>query len=262
MRALFRNLGVQARAFLAAVQFLTRIPVPRIGRDGDEAAAVLRRGRLYFPLVGGLVGFGTACVILAASYVWPIWLAVALGLIWEAWLTGAFHEDAVADFCDAFGGGWTREQVRDILKDSRIGSYGALGLMLVVLVRASALASLPPLELLAAGAASGALGRWLGLVVAALVPPLSDRPGLGRDLGTHLRVWEVVLGLLIAGPTVAALGLLGPIRAAAVPVGLVLFVGWFVWYVRKRLGGVTGDCLGFACYAGQLLVLLAASAGR
>jgi adenosylcobinamide-GDP ribazoletransferase len=262
MSALFRKLGVQVRAFLAAVQFLTRIPVPRIGRDGDEAAAALRRGRIYFPLVGGLVGFGTAGVILAASYVWPVWLAVALGLIWEAWLTGAFHEDAVADFCDAFGGGWNRDQIRTILKDSRIGSYGALGLALAVLVRASALAALPPLELLAAGAASGALGRWLGLVVAALVPPLSDAPGLGRDMGKSLAWWEGVLGLLVGGPAVAALGLLGPIRAAAAAVGLLLFLCWFVMYVRRRLGGVTGDCLGFACYAGQLIVLLAASAGR
>jgi adenosylcobinamide-GDP ribazoletransferase len=262
MVALFRNLVVQARAFLAAVQFLTRIPVPRIGRDGDEAAAALNRGRIYFPLVGGLVGLGTAGVIVAASYVWHIWLAVALGLIWEAWLTGAFHEDAVADFCDAFGGGWTREQIRDILKDSRIGSYGALGLALAVFVRAGALAPLPALELLAAGAASGALGRWLGLLVAALVPAPPDQPGLARTLGQSLTGREVALGFLVAVPAVVPLALLEPIRTAAVPVALVLFLCWFVPYVRRRLGGATGDCLGFACYVGQLIVLLAASAGR
>jgi adenosylcobinamide-GDP ribazoletransferase len=262
MVALFRELGVQARAFMAAVQFLTRIPVAGIGRDADQAAAALRRGRVYFPLVGGLVGLSTSGVIVAASYVWHMWVAVALGLIWEAWLTGAFHEDAVADFCDAFGGGWTREQVRTILKDSRIGSYGALGLMLALLVRAGTLASLPAPELLAAGAASGALGRWLGLVVGNLAPAQPDQPGLARTLGSGHTGREAVLGLLVAVPALVPMVLLDPIRASAVPVGLVLFLCWFVPYLRRRLGGASGDCIGFACYVGQLIVLLAASMGR
>src|SRR5262249_19524146 len=161
------TLVAQARAFLAAVQFLTRIPTPTFGSDRDEAAADLRRGVVYFPLVGGLVGLGTAALILAASFLWPRWLAVALGLAWEAWLTGALHEGAVADYCDGFGGGWTKEEVLDILKDSRIGSYGTIGLILALLLRAGALASLSGIDLLAAGAVSGALGRWLGLLVQA-----------------------------------------------------------------------------------------------
>jgi adenosylcobinamide-GDP ribazoletransferase len=255
-------LTMQVRAFLAAVQFLTRIPVPRIGRDSDEAAAALRRGVVYLPLVGGLVGLGTAGLIVAASYVWPIWLAVVLGLIWEAWLTGALHEDAVADFCDAFGAGWTKDEVLTILKDSRIGTYGTTGLTLALLVRAGTLACLPAVDLLAAGAASGALGRWLGLPVQALVPASPDRPGLARDLGKGLTGREVVLGLLTAVPGAAAFGLLMPLRLAAALAGMALFVCWFVPYLRRRLGSATGDCLGVACYAGQLIVLLAASAGR
>src|SRR5262245_35097740 len=262
MGAKFGILVVQARAFLAAVQFLTRIPVPSLGRDSDEAAAALRRGEAYIPLVGGLVGLGTAGVILAASYLWPTWLAVALGLAWEAWLTGALHEDAVADFCDGFGGGWTKEEVLDILKDSRVGSYGTIGLTLALVLRAGAMVSLSGIDLLVAGAASGALGRWLALPVRALVPPVADRPGLARDLVTKLSTREVLLGLLTAGPAVLAFGLLLPFQFAGAVVGMVLFLIWFVPYLQKRLGGVTGDCLGFACYAGQLIVLLAASAGR
>ena len=252
----------QARAFLAAVQFLTRIPVPSLGRDSDEAAAALRRGEAYIPLVGGLVGLSTAGVILAASYVWTPWLAVVLGLAWEAWLTGALHEDAVADFCDAFGGGWTKEEVLDILKDSRVGSFGTVGLGLALLLRAGTLACLSSIDLLAAGAASGALGRWLSQPLMALVPPVADRPSLARDLGQTLTGREVLLGLLAAGPAVLAFGLLNPLRLAAALAGMALFLCWLVPYLRSRLGGVTGDCLGFACYAGQLMVLLAASAGR
>src|SRR5262245_41540059 len=125
-------LKAQVRAFLAAVQFLTRIPVPSFAAGREEAAADLRQGEVYIPLVGGLVGLSTSGVILAATYLWPMGLAVVLGLAWEAWLTGALHEDAVADFCDAFGGGWTREEVLHILKDSRIGSFGTVGLGLAL----------------------------------------------------------------------------------------------------------------------------------
>jgi adenosylcobinamide-GDP ribazoletransferase len=254
--------NTQARGFLAAVQFLTRIPVPSLANDAEEAAADLRHGEVYIPLVGGLVGLCTAGVILAASYLWPPWLAVVLGLAWEAWLTGALHEDAVADFCDAFGGGWTREDILGILKDSRVGAFGTIGLGLALLLRAGTLACLPSIDLLAAGAASGALGRWLSQPVMALVPPVADRPSLARDLGQTLTGREVLLGLLVAVPASLPLGLLMPLRLGAAVVGMALFLGWFVPYLRRRLGGVTGDCLGFACYAGQLIVLLAASAGR
>jgi adenosylcobinamide-GDP ribazoletransferase len=262
MGAKIGMLVAQARAFFAAVQFLTRIPVPSLYRDSDEAAAALRRAVVYFPLVGASVGLSTAGVILATSYLWSIWLAVVLGLAWEAWLTGALHEDAVADFCDGFGGGWTKEEVLDILKDSRVGSYGTIGLMLALLVRAGTLASLPGIDLLVAGAASGALGRWLGLPVRALVPAVPDRPGLARELGTSLAGRDVLLGLLAAVPAALAFGVLTPLRLAAASAGIALFLCWFVPYLRRRLGGVTGDCLGFACYVGQLIVLPAASAGR
>src|SRR5262245_43163072 len=255
-------LNVQARAFLAAVQFLTRLPVPSPVGDGEQATADLRRGVVYLPLVGGLIGLSTAGVILAASSLWPPWLAVVLGLTWEAWLTGALHEDAVADFCDAFGGGWTKEEVLDILKDSRIGTFGTLGLGLALFLRAGTLTCLSSIDLLAASTASAALGRWLILLVRALVPPLPDRPGLARNLGQPVSGREVLLGLLAAAPGTVPFGILMHFRLVAAAAGLVLFVAWLVPYLRRRLGGASGDCLGFACYAGQLIVLLAASAGR
>jgi adenosylcobinamide-GDP ribazoletransferase len=255
-------LNAQVRAFVAAVQLLTRIPLPSLAGDNEEAAADLRRGEPYIPLVGGLIGLSTAGVILTASYLWPTGIAVVLGLAWEAWLTGALHEDAVADFCDAFGGGWTREDVLRILKDSRIGSFGTVGLGLCLLLRVGTLACLSSIDLLAAGAASGALGRWLSQPVMALVPPIADRPSLARDLGQTLTGREVLLGLLVAVLPALPMGLLMPLRLAAAAAGMALFLAWFVPYLRRRLGGVTGDCLGFSCYAGQLILLLAASARR
>jgi hypothetical protein len=93
----------------------------------------------------------------------------------------------VADFCDAFGGGWTREDILRILKDSRVGSFGALGLGLAVLLRVGATAALPPADLLAATVAASAWGRWVILPIMALVPPVSDRPGSARDFGREVR---------------------------------------------------------------------------
>ena len=152
----------------------------------------------YFPAVGALIGLATGSVIACALHFWPPAVAVVLGLAFEAVLTGGLHEDAVADFCDAFGGGWTREDILRILKDSRVGSFGALGLGLAVLLRAAATAALPPADLLAATVAAATWGRFVILPIMALVPPVSDRPGSARDFGQGVRAREVGLGLLWA----------------------------------------------------------------
>lgn len=247
-------------ALLAGVQLLTRLPVPgRMNRPG-AGRSLLREAVVFFPLVGGLIGLLTGATIWAAAHVWPAPLAVLLGLIVEAVLTGAFHEDAVADCCDAFGGGWSREDVLAILKDSRIGSFGALGLTLAVLLRAGCLAALEGPSLIAITAAAAGPGRWTALLVMAAVPPIPDREGLARDVAGRISLWEVVVGTLLAVPAVGWYGVLDPVRLGCGLAALLAGAGGWAWYVRRRLGGVTGDCLGLACYLGQLLVLLAAAA--
>ena len=151
-----------------AVQFLTRLPLPggmsQLGAD----ITLLRSAVSFFPLVGAGIGLATGSVIWLALQVWPPFVAVGLGLVFEAILTGGFHEDAVADSCDAFGGGWTADDVLRIMKDSRIGSFGALGLLLAVGLRATGLASLDPTRVIFTTMASAALGRWAILVYASL----------------------------------------------------------------------------------------------
>jgi adenosylcobinamide-GDP ribazoletransferase len=243
--------------FLAAVRFLTRLPVP--GGLGTSPA-LLPKAVIFFPLVGALIGLFTGAVIWAASSLWPTPLAVLIGLAAEAVLTGAFHEDAVADFCDAFGGGWSREDILRILKDSRVGSFGALGLTLAVLFRTAGLAAVHAEHLLAVAVASAALGRWGMLPVMALLPPVPGRASLARDVAERLSIGDVLLGGLLALPGVVAWAVTNPLGIAGALVALLVFIGIFVAYVRRRLGGVTGDCLGCACYAGQIIVVLAATA--
>jgi adenosylcobinamide-GDP ribazoletransferase len=182
-------------------------------------------------------------------------VAVLLGLGVEAILTGAFHEDAVADCCDGFGGGWTREDVLRIMKDSRIGSFGMLGLTLAVLLRAYCLNALDRSLLMPVTAASAGLGRWAGLMVLATAPPLKDHDGLANAVG-ELGPWQVVAGTILAAPAIAWYACLEPVRLMCGVAAVLVGAGAWACYVRQRLGGTTGDCLGFACYIGQLLVLL------
>ena len=175
----------------------------------------------------------------------------------EARLTGAFHEDAVADFCDAFGGGWTREEVLRILKDSRIGSYGALGLLFAIALRAGGLIAMAdPWKAAMALVISGAMGRLVILAVMALVPPVPARDGLAKDVG-QVADWKAFgLGVFWSAPTLFLAVLHDWI---GIVLAVLLIAGFLVWYrayLIRRIGGVTGDCLGFAAYVGFILTIL------
>lgn len=251
-------------AFVTAVQFLTRVP---LSTCGPASAATLTRCPIYFPVVGTLIGAFTAAVLGVTSLFWPVWLAVIGTLAIEARLTGAFHEDAVADFCDAFGGGWTREDILTILKDSRIGTYGTLGLGLAVVLRAGAM-----IEILhrhgvenwlvwsSALVASSAVGRWVIVLVMLCVPPVPHRESLSRDIGSQLNRGDLLVATLWTIPAATLFAVQLPLHAVLAVALLAPTLFWFVRLVNRRLGGITGDCLGCIGYLSHVLVLLAAAA--
>jgi adenosylcobinamide-GDP ribazoletransferase len=246
---------------LLAVQFLTRVPVPGLARiSADTARAGLARSIVWFPLVGALVGTVTATVILCAGHVWPRAIAVILALIVEARLTGAFHEDAVADFCDGFGGGMTPGRIHEIMKDSRIGSYGALGMGLAVALRATLLMVVPHALILPALIASAAFGRYLAVCLMATIPPVIHGEGIAKDVGAQAGVGQWLTASLLTLPLMAPLAMLLPLPVLGGVIAALLFGMWFRRFLIRHLGGVTGDCLGFGVYAGQILILLAATA--
>lgn len=245
---------------LLAVQFLTRLPVP--GLDALPEAQVqqaLRRAPVWFPMVGTLVGCMTAAVLFAANLLWALPVAVLLALAFEAWMTGAFHEDAVADFCDAMGGSRDRETTMRIMKDSRIGSYGALGVVFAVALRAALLITMPLPLLAPALIGSACFGRALAVAAMILIPPPEEGQGLAAKVGQpgHLSPLSVALAAL---PGLLPFALVAPLALAAATILSMLFLIWLRALLLRRLGGVTGDCLGFAAYAGQLILLLAAAA--
>ena len=247
---------------LLALQFLTRVPAPLLDRlEVPQVQAGLVRAVGWFPLVGTLIGAVTAGAVLGLAQFMPLAVAVILALMIEARLTGAFHEDAVADFCDAFGGGYTAEDVRRIMKDSRIGSYGALGLGLAVALRAALLMSLPvatdPLRAGAAIVASTCFARAVVVAALALIPPAPAGTGLAKDIGSAVSLRTVVMGALTAFPALAAFAFLDGRALLATVLAGGVFLIWLRGLLLRRIGGSTGDCLGFAAYAGQLILLLA-----
>ncbi|HWB13766.1 MAG TPA: adenosylcobinamide-GDP ribazoletransferase [Pirellulales bacterium] len=243
------------QAFWAAVQFLTRLPVPtRFLANCD--AAPLERATIYFPLVGSLIGLTTGTTIWLASHAWPIWLAALVGLAVEALLTGGLHEDGLADCCDALGGGWTRADVLRILDDSRVGTYGVLGLAIALAMRAGSLASLDGDLLLPSVVASAAIGRWAMVMAMAWLAPVADRPSLSRLAGRQTFAIQVLWGGLLTLASSLPLAVLSPERFAASVAATLAITAWFVYYLRFRIGGMTGDCAGAICCVSQVAVLL------
>lgn len=249
-----------------AVQFLTRLPVPSTaGLSAQAVQAGLVRAVGWFPLVGALVGAITAAIALAAAQFWPVYVAVALALAAEALVTGAFHEDAVADFCDAFGGGQSADDVRRIMKDSRIGSYGSMGLIAAIGLRATLmvalLANASPLFAAAAIIGSACFGRVLVVCVMAIVAPAPGTAGLGKDIASGVGGGTLASAIVAASPGLAPLVIIAPAALIGAALAGFAFAVWFRRLLRRRLKGSTGDCLGFAAYAGQLILLLATTAG-
>ncbi|HEY5874475.1 MAG TPA: adenosylcobinamide-GDP ribazoletransferase [Ilumatobacteraceae bacterium] len=217
-----------------AASFLTRVP---LHRDGEIDIA---GSTPWFPVVGLLIGLVGGGVFALASEVLPPPVGAALALAVTALVTGAFHQDGLADIADAFGGGWDREQRLVILKDSRHGTYGVMALVLSTAVQFSALASMTAAWGLAALVAAHTLARSAVLVVLLTARPARPE-GLGTDYATGLRRGAVVVGAAV-GVGVTAL-MLGPWAALAVAAVTVTSISVVV-LAQRKIGGISGDVLG------------------
>ncbi|WP_322014393.1 adenosylcobinamide-GDP ribazoletransferase [Paraburkholderia sp. J12] len=242
----------ELRYFFTALGYFTRVPVPRwVGFEPAWLNAAAR----YFPLVGALVGALAALVYLAALRVFPAGVAVLLSMGATLLATGAFHEDGLADCCDAFGGGYTREDVLRIMHDSRIGAFGAIGLVVALTLKWQTLASLPPMRaaaLMIAGHAASRACAISYLVSLDYVRAEGKAKPVAQRMSAAALLCACVFGLpwlfWPAWPDwragVASLAVLAALR--------YLLGRYFV----KRIGGYTGDCLGFAQQVFELAIYL------
>lgn len=228
-------------ALLLAVQFLTRWPVRVSGVFPEERLAATVR---YYPLVGVLIGAFAGGIFWLAHLIFPMSLAVVLSTAASLLATGALHEDGFADACDGLGGSSEREKALAIMRDSRLGTYGAVGLGLMLTAKILALVALPasivPWLLIAAHAAS----RSSVVFVIATSQYV-------RDAGTATPVTEtphpgsLLFALATGAAAVGGLGIAG--AYSVIPVGLIGLAAGHIAMRRvyeRRLGGYTGDCLG------------------
>jgi len=240
--------------FLTAVMFLTRIPVPRsLPYDAD----LLNGSARYFPLVGLLVGVVGAVVYGVSVYLWSPALAVLLSMAVTILLTGAFHEDGLADTCDGMGGGRDRDRVLAIMKDSRVGTYGLVGLGLVLGGKFLALESLDTAGLVIPALLVGHMWSRLVSVSYLLDLPYLREDGKSKPLATQMNRGSHRFALISAA---ILLLVLTPWQSACVLLALLFFRYWYAYYLKRRLGGYTGDTLGAAQQFSELLIYLVLAA--
>lgn len=250
----------ELRLFFIALQFFTRLTVP--AWVGFQPLWLQQCAR-YFPIVGLVVGTLAGGVLYAGLWLWPASIAVGLSMAASVALTGGFHEDGWADTCDGLGGAVSREKALAIMKDSRIGSYGALGLILMLGLKAAclmALAEADPvvavLALLWGHTASRAAPVWLmhtlsyaGDAEHAKAKPLATQAG-GITVAVALLS---VLGLSVAVAWAAPQLVPSLCAASVAAAGAALVMqAWF----ERRLGGYTGDNLGATQQVVELGALL------
>jgi adenosylcobinamide-GDP ribazoletransferase len=252
--------------FLACLRFYTRLPLPVFAREADpHAIPDFSRAARLVPIAGALVGLMGALVLAlaAALGIAPLPAAtIAIGFL--VLVTGAMHEDGLADLCDGFGGGSTPERKLEIMKDSRLGTYGAAALALSLLTRVGTLAGLVASDLGLAAAvlvAVGAASRSAGLLPLVLLPPA--RPfGTGfvaaRPSAEPLRIAAVLAFLCACLPLLAGTSLPRIIAACIV----AAFAAYGITALaRRQIGGHTGDVAGAAQQAAEIAMLLVFSAG-
>jgi adenosylcobinamide-GDP ribazoletransferase len=228
----------EIRLLLTAVQYFTRIRVPAwVGHAPERLTGAVR----YFPAIGLVVGASGAAVLWLASLVLPSPLPAILSTAVTILMTGAMHEDGLADTCDGLGGGATRERALEIMKDPRIGAFGAIALILMLILKIATLSLMPVWTAMAALLAAHAFSRFCAVVVIFV----------GRYVGSADRsrsapvVQRVEIGdvFVAASCGLPALALCGPRVVIAIVVALALVGVLWRWCVT-RIGGYTGDTLG------------------
>jgi adenosylcobinamide-GDP ribazoletransferase len=241
----------QLHILLNAVMFYTRIPVPRNLPYSDE---ILNRSTRWFPFIGWIVGGIGAAVFYGLQFVFPANLAILLSMIATIFVTGAFHEDGFADFCDGFGGGYTKEKILSIMKDSRIGTYGSIGLVGMLAIKFLSLSSIDVKLILFILVAGHALSRLMPvLVIFTSEYARADLESKSKPIGKKGKTTDLLMAIFFGLAWLAFLPIL--FSAIMVP-ALLLVTVVFRKYITGKLGGYTGDCLGALQQISEVLFYL------
>lgn len=250
-----KHMRRQMMIFLNAVMFYTRIPVPSWMTHDED---MLNRATIYFPFIGWIVAGVSALSLWAFSTIWPWSVAVLLSMVVSIFLTGAFHEDGFADVCDGFGGGWTKMKILEIMKDSRVGVYGAAGLGLMLALKFALLQSFSLHQAVVALCLAHPLSRFTALtLIYTHEYAREDASSKVKPVAKQLQFSELLIAL---GFALIPLAVLLYWEFAWMYLGILLPLLVLQWYLgryfQKWIGGYTGDCLGATQQMAELLVLL------
>jgi len=241
----------QLKLFLLALSFYTRLPGPQ-----SQDCRNLPQAVLYLPLVGWLIGGITAASFYLADFLWPQATSVILALIIGVFVTGAFHEDGFADVCDGFGGGWGKQRILEIMKDSSIGVYGFLGLLLIFLLKISLLNGMFATDVPLALLAGHSISR---------LPPLllmyHYNYARTYDSKSQGAVYKPNPGELAFATVIALIPvLLLPVLCVLAIIPVLVANFYLGHYFHRHIGGYTGDCLGASQQLGETVFYLSVSA--
>jgi adenosylcobinamide-GDP ribazoletransferase len=254
----------QARLFFVALQFFTRLPIPRwVGFEPHW----LHHASRYFPLVGIVVAAISAAVYAIAACLLPAPVAALLATCASVYATGAFHEDGFADVCDGFGGASLPERVLDIMKDSRVGAYGAIGVALLLGLKCLLLAELAPGAAVAALFLAHPASRLAACMLIWRLDYVRTVDAKAKPLAQHMSGAELAIGAGCALLVALLIGAAGWLSWTAILAGAMLGGAAAAWLARKfvqRIGGYTGDCLGAVQQLSEVAIYLGvlAACGR
>ena len=252
-------LRFEIKYFLTSLMFFTRLPCPQIA---DYQESFLQKSRKYFTLVGLVVGALIVLTLILAAKLLPISIATIISVIAGILITGAFHEDGFADVCDGFGGGWEKEQILNIMKDSRVGAYGAIGIFLMLILKTAVLIELGNANfhlMLATILCAHTISRYIASTFVHSHDYVQDaqRSKAKPIASERLSSGEMLFSFIFA---VLPLFLLPhPAFALAFPVAYLakFYLGRIF---TKYIGGYTGDCLGAVQQLSEVIFYLAVMA--
>lgn len=245
-------MGEQLNLFYLALSFFTRLPIPQSMRYSAE---LLNKANRYFSLVGLLLASILAVCYWLTSQTLPVSVSVLITMVLSILLTGAFHEDGLADMADGIGGAFDVEKRLAIMKDSRIGTYGSVALILALALKFALLFSLAEqgtLVLICALFLGASLSRALAASLISSLPYVSDESSSkSKPLAQNQSKQELFIVVIIG---VLPLMLYSTIVALSCLLTLLLFRQLFSRWLRVKIGGFTGDCLGAAQQIAELLI--------
>ena len=227
----------ELETFIGALRFFTRLPVP--GPLGQDSVA-LERAMRYFPAVGLIIGLLAGLAFAVTSFFWPKTLAVLAAMAAAILLTGALHEDGWSDMVDGFGGGWDKEKILSIMRDSCIGSFGSVAMTMLLLVRFFALIEIDMLLVPVALIAGHAVSRLAATFVLRSLD-YARAEGKAKPFSSPLGTGDLIFASVTA---VLPVLLLPPLQFVPALLLAALATIWLARLFKRRIGGYTGDCLG------------------